>query len=727
MTEFATQHSDPSDRVSFPPLNFRAARRRLVLALTASVVVPLSLSALYAYYTYERAVAEQSEILNRLAWVAEGKLTNLLDSNRDLISRVQDVVGTADEWQILREQASLHRKLEALVANHPQVVALSIVDKNGQLIVSSRFSPTPDVSIGDRGDFMATRAASSQLYVSLPERGRVQGTDIVNTLAARTAPDGRFLGAIVVSLHRSYLLQFYQRLIAETPALTVGLYRADGGILLRLPAPRLANPPPKHEPLAAAFARGAEQGIIKIDSPLDGTRKMLAYRRAGQYPVYVSAGYAIDDVVSNWLRDDMSLVAVALIPCMCLCVLIVFSLRRLRAEETSWQNWRRELSRRRSAEAATRKMQRMGALGNLVASVAHDFNNLLMVVTANMEIVRRKNYNGVKNEIDAVERASTSARALARRLMSVARRQPLQMQTLLPGAWLLETEALIRSAVSSKVAVQIEVAEASWPIKVDPSEITSAIINIAVNAKDAMPQGGTFVVRCRNVALSQGRYELEAGEYVEFSCQDSGTGMTREVAQHAFEPLFTTKQAGAGTGLGLAQVLAMAEQAGGKARVETDVGRGTTIFFYLPHWTAGVTEASPAEREGAIEPGGAKSTILLVEDNEEVAAGLVAVLDVLGWSARHEPSGDAALKVLEEGLEFDLVLSDIQMPGTCDGIGLVEWIKRQRPKQAVTLMTGYAEHLEQARRLGVAVLSKPFNADDLDMLLKGVALSSRHA
>jgi CheY-like chemotaxis protein len=219
-------------------------------------------------------------------------------------------------------------------------------------------------------------------------------------------------------------------------------------------------------------------------------------------------------------------------------------------------------------------------------------------------------------------------------------------------------------------------------------------------------------------------YGMEAGDYVLIEGTDTGSGMSDEIARHAFEPLFTTKPAGMGTGLGLAQVQALAEQAGGAARLETALGRGTTVFLYLPRWsgadTTPIADDIPAN-EGARKVEDA-ATILLVEDNEEVAAGLVAVLDVLGWHARHEATGDAALEVLKEGCAFDLVLSDIQMPGAVDGIGLAEWIRKQRPLQPVTLMTGYADHLAEARRLGVSVLAKPFNADDLKALLTGVPI-----
>jgi signal transduction histidine kinase/CheY-like chemotaxis protein len=500
------------------------------------------------------------------------------------------------------------------------------------------------------------------------------------------------------------------------------LHRADGGVLARYPPASAPNAPTHHSVLAKAFAKGDANGLMRYVSPLDNDEKLTAFRRVSSYPVYAAAGFSMSDIRLSWWRRDLSIASIALVPCIGLWLVIAFSLKRLKAEEATWQSWRGELALRRSAEAATRRLQRMGALGTLVANVAHDFNNLLMVVGSNMEIARRKGFNGLEKEVTAVERASTNAQSLARRLMSVARRQPLRMQVVRIDRWMTESEALVRAAVGDKVAFAARVSGATWPVRVDTTELTSALMNIAVNAKDAMPNGGEFILHCTNVRYQEAHHGLAPGEYVVISCKDTGTGMRPEVLRHAFEPLFTTKGAGAGAGLGLAQVLAMAEQAGGDARAETAWGFGTTIIIYLPHWT-GETEALTEAPPAAVTPSEApSSTVLLVEDNEEVAAGLCAVLEVLGWKAQHESSGDAALQVLEAGHEFDLVLSDIQMPGAYDGIKLAEWIRSMRPKQPVTLMTGYADQLEQARRTGVAILAKPFNIDDLRALLGGLPM-----
>jgi signal transduction histidine kinase/CheY-like chemotaxis protein len=707
---------------ALPPLDFRAARRRLFAALAASIVIPFAFFALYGYYTYDRALTETGESLQRLVRVIDQQANTVFSINRELISRVEEMLGSGDGDFIARSQKELHDRLEHLVESHPQIAAISVLDSSGKLLVSSRFLPVPDVSIGDRADFIDAREARSRFHVSMPERGRIKNTDMISTLTSRFAQDGRFLGEISIALRRDYLINFYRQLSLNDPALTLALHRADGGVLARFPAPPAPDAPDRHTVLADAFAQGQSTGLMRYVSPLDNDEKLSAWRRVGDYPLYAAAGFSIRDVRLAWWRRDVSIASIALIPCIAVWVLIGFSLRRLRAEEAAWRNWRGELARRRSAEATTRRMQRMGALGNLVANVAHDFNNLLMVVTSNMEIARRKCFNGLEKEVTAVERASVNAQALARRLMSVARRQPLQMQVIHLGRWMTEAEPLIHASVGEKIRVHTRVPEAIWPVRVDATELNSALINIAVNAKDAMPNGGTFHIQCSNVRHPDGQEGLEGGEYVVISCKDSGTGMRPEVAKHAFEPLFTTKGAGAGTGLGLAQVQAMAEQAGGAARLNSAWGYGTTVVMYLPHWTGEDETPAAVPPVASVARDAPSSTVLLVEDNEEVAAGLCAVLEVLGWQARHEPSGDAALRVLEAGDEFDLVLSDIQMPGACDGIKLAEWIKARRPKQPVTLMTGYADQLEQARRTGFAILAKPFNIDDLKALLNSLPM-----
>jgi CheY-like chemotaxis protein len=365
----------------------------------------------------------------------------------------------------------------------------------------------------------------------------------------------------------------------------------------------------------------------------------------------------------------------------------------------------------------------MGALGNLVANVAHDFNNLLMVVSANMELARRKNFNGLEREVLAVERATAGAEALARRLLSVARKQPLKQEPIDLAVWLPAATGLIETAAGEKVQVRVQVSPDMWQVRADATELEFAIINIAVNARDAMPRGGRFVIRSQNVRVTADNV-LPDGEYALLAFTDSGEGMTELTARRAFEPLFTTKLSGSGTGLGLAQVLAASEQAGGTARLDSVPGRGTTVRLYLPRYhvpstgtapeVAALTPDSPDNAAPApVHPG----SILLVEDNEEVAAGVAAVLATFGCDVRHELTADKAFDLLSEGSRFDLVLSDIQMPGRLNGIDLAEKVRGAWPTQRIALMTGYADEFERARHTGVTILAKPFNIDELRELV----------
>jgi signal transduction histidine kinase/CheY-like chemotaxis protein len=460
-----------------------------------------------------------------------------------------------------------------------------------------------------------------------------------------------------------------------------------------------------------------------MKSSADDVDRLIAFRRVGSYPLYVVTGYATSAIYNQWWRHFMLIVAIAGVPCIAVWVLVLFSLRQLTAQREAWERWQAEVAMRLSAEASSRQLRRMGALGNLVANVAHDLNNLLMVVSTNMGLARRKGFNNLEREVQTVERAITGAESLARRLLSVARKQPLKQEPIELGTWLPVARGLIQTAVGEKVRLSVNVVPDMWLVFSDPAELEFAIINVAVNARDAMPGGGRFVIRCQNVRVTASDEKLPDGEYVLMTLSDDGEGMTAEVAKRAFEPLFTTKERGSGTGLGLAQVLAACEQAGGTARIDSVPSRGTTVRLYLPrHIPRFVDEplpaaAGPAPAAVGAELAVARGTVLLVEDNMEVASGVAAVLEVFGAQVRHEITADDALRVLDSGESFDLVLSDIQMPGQLNGIDLAERVRASWPTLKIALMTGYADELERARHIGIPILAKPFDIDELHALV----------
>jgi CheY-like chemotaxis protein len=289
---------------------------------------------------------------------------------------------------------------------------------------------------------------------------------------------------------------------------------------------------------------------------------------------------------------------------------------------------------------------------------------------------------------------------------------------------------LLRASLGAKVSLVIDPGPATWPMRVDVAELELALINVAVNARDAMPNGGRFTLRASNIVFRHEDGFPLTGEFVQLSLEDTGFGMAPDVLARAFEPLFTTKPKGMGTGLGLPQVFAFCESSGGLAAIDSAVGAGTSVRMYLPRATAEPEEASPAEArvdECSAMPG---LRILLVEDNAEVAAGTEALLQMMGHQVTCVFNADTALRLFDdaherrarngEPLPFDLVLSDIHMPGAMNGIDLAEAVLRFDVKLPVILVTGYAEELDRAQRVDVRVLSKPFDVGLLEKLLETI-------
>jgi len=717
-----------------PARNFASMRKMLLLVLGVSIVVPLACLCIYGYYDHQRRFADAQELTQRLTRVANEHALKVIDLNQQLETRIVDLLGDSDDALIKSHEEALHRTLDDMSGTLAQIAAISVFGGNGGLLANSRWFPAPVVSIAERDDFQSARAVAPVTYFSLPLRGKVARSDVFTTTMGRIGRNGQFLGVVSIALKRSYFTDFYRELAAGDHAVVIGLYRRDGNILARFPTNADSTQPATNTPFTNAFRNNELYGSIRMRSSVDQVERLLAFRRVGDYPLYVATGYATSVVEARW-RDNLALVAaIAALPCIGVWLLIAFSIRRLDAEQAAWERWQAEVATRLSIEASSRQLRRMGALGNLVANVAHDFNNLLMVVGSNMELARRKHFNGVENEVLAVERATAGAESLARRLMSVARKQPLKQEVIDPADWLKSVLDLVKKSIHPSVTLTLELSPDLWKVMADPIELELALVNIAVNANDAMPHGGRVVIRCQNARVRSVDTDIPDGEYVLVSITDNGEGMTEQVQRRAFEPLFTTKQRGAGTGLGLAQVLAACEQAGGTARITSVPGAGTTVRLYLPRHQGAAPAASKAylPTDTAAPPLVAANydadvplrgtSVLLVEDNADVAAGVTAVLEVVGCAVHHEESADAAFALMGEGHSFDLVLSDVQMPGRMNGIDLAEQIMKRLPSQKLVLMTGYADELERAKQLGVPILAKPFDMDDLlDLIAPGVA------
>jgi len=386
-----------------------------------------------------------------------------------------------------------------------------------------------------------------------------------------------------------------------------------------------------------------------------------------------------------------------------------------------------EAEEREAAEAQLRQVQKMEAVGQLTGGIAHDFNNMLAVVVGGIDLARRR-LNGPRREVlnhlnNAMEGA-TRAAALTRRLLSFARSEPLLPERVDGRELVSGMSDLLDRTLGERVHVEVDLAPDVWPIYVDPHQLENAIVNLAVNARDAMSGEGLMKITANNLTLAANEVgDVRAGEYVRIAVTDTGCGMTPEVMERAFEPFFTTKPVGKGTGLGLSQIFGFAHQSGGEVGIESQMGKGTTVSIYLPRTVAAETPVrlhavQRADNEATV-PG---ARILVVEDDPRVRASTIEALQDLDYDPISCGSGAEAI-VIFESQQFDLVISDVIMP-EMTGPELIKHLKQTHDDFAVLFVTGYVGDGETGDLVGYELLRKPFTVGALANAV-AVALTRR--
>jgi signal transduction histidine kinase len=385
---------------------------------------------------------------------------------------------------------------------------------------------------------------------------------------------------------------------------------------------------------------------------------------------------------------------------------------------------RSEAEERQAAEAQLRQVQKMEAVGQLTGGIAHDFNNMLAVVVGGIDLARRR-LNGPRREIlnhlnNAMEGA-TRAAALTRRLLSFARSEPLLPERVDAADLVGGMSDLLDRTLGERIRIEVDLAPDTWPTYVDPHQLENAIVNLAVNARDAMSGTGALRIATRNVTLAANQVgDVQAGEYVCVSVTDTGCGMTPDVLERAFEPFFTTKPVGKGTGLGLSQIFGFAHQSGGEVGIESELGKGTTVSLYLPRTRAEAParrQASAPRVDNDVTVTGAR--ILVVEDDPRVRSSTVEALQDLEYDPVACSSGEEAIRLFD-AQTFDLVISDIVMP-EMTGPELIKILKERRSDFAVLFVTGYVGD-EGSDIVGYELLRKPFTVGALAAAV-GAALS----
>jgi PAS domain S-box-containing protein len=380
----------------------------------------------------------------------------------------------------------------------------------------------------------------------------------------------------------------------------------------------------------------------------------------------------------------------------------------------------RDITERREAQASLERAQeqlaqsqKMEALGQLTGSIAHDFNNLLMIVSGHAQLLRRRLSDAKHLQaIDAIHSAANRGESLTRQLLAFSRRQPLNPVITDLKQRVEAVHEMLVGSLRGNVQLKCDIPAEVWAVEVDIAELELALVNIAVNARDAMPGGGSITLSARNVTLkkSDGVDQLE-GDFVALALTDTGVGIAPDVLPRIFEPFFTTKALGKGTGLGLAQVYGFSHQSGGTVVATSTVGSGTTITIYLPRRQAALVETVEAPPTQPIVPG--QGTVLVVEDNAEVGDVTASLVEQLGYRTMRAESATEALNLLQQGEKIDLVLSDVVMPGGMNGIALAQEIGNHYPRIPVLLTSGYSDVVQTAES-HFAILRKPFQLTALE-------------
>jgi two-component system NtrC family sensor kinase len=485
------------------------------------------------------------------------------------------------------------------------------------------------------------------------------------------------------------------------------MVRSDGNFLARFPVP--TNRSAKldgNSLLHAGIGKNLDRDIYTVKAQVDQIQRRIGYRKIADFPIYVLAGTETSTITSEWLGYMSGHLMFGLPLTLFLYAGLALALRRTRRLYD-------EADRRELAEGALRQAQRLEALGQLTGGVAHDFNNLLMIISGSVQRLR-KDLTGQRyiRILDMITTATQRGESLTRQLLSYSRQQTLTPQVVDLTQRLPVIRELLMRSLQAGIEITVDVPGGICAVRIDPGEFELAILNLAVNAKDAMPGGGSLSIRAKPVTLKgEATEEGLSGEFVAIRIVDTGEGIAAENLTRVFEPFFTTKDVGKGTGLGLSQVYGFAKQSGGTATVSSTEGRGTAITIFLPR-THDTPHAAPAQ--APVPPQSDTAGVaLLVEDNADVAEVAADYLRQLGYQVRNVANAQAAMAALRLDADVDLVFSDILMPGGMDGLDLAREINKRFPEIPMLLATGYSASAKDAVRHGIVVLQKPYDLEGL--------------
>jgi signal transduction histidine kinase len=656
--------------------------------MVASIVIPATIFCWGAWVTYQDAFVRADEQLNARMDVLAEQANTVFDSVSLTFTSVDTLVDAMADDQIKTSEQKLHDKLHELEQATEAVSTIRIIDKDGRPLVSSQtLNVSQDQSVSDRDYFKAQMGKDSGTFIGAMLEPRFSESRYIGVSRRRPLQNGQFSGVVVLSVSPDVFTEFYRRLSRVTGEDYV-LLKADGDILARYPpSPSGVNRVDPQGGFMRMLAEHPQGGIVTSLHTVDGIDRRVGVRRLAIPGLYTTAGIELRQIHSTWLWALSAHLIFGVPATILLFTLVLLTLRRTQA-------FYAEAERRELAEQALRQSQKMEAVGQLTGGVAHDFNNLLTIIIGNLGIAKRgvvesRAERALNNALAGAERAAQ----LTQRLLAFSRRQPLNPRAVDVNRLVANVSDILTRSLGENIELETIGSAGLWSVEADVSELESALLNLALNARDAMPNGGKLTIETSNAYLDEEYCRQHAGltpgQYVLLAVTDNGVGMATETIEKAFEPFFTTKETGKGTGLGLSQVYGFIKQSGGHVKIYSEVGDGTTIKIYLPRYD-GHHEAASAEIPVSAERGRGE-TILIVEDDDGVRQYAAEILRDLNYQVLEARDSASALKLLDAEKNFDLLLTDVVLPGK-NGRELATEIEKRRPGIKIIFMTGYSRN-----------------------------------
>jgi signal transduction histidine kinase len=556
----------------------RLARSRQRSLALLCIGIPAVLFGAAAWYDHEVSLRAAREQVSAAADGLAEHARTVLSSAELVLDRVADRIGNAG-WEEMGVSSWLHDHLRHVARDLREVESIFVVEPGGHIAASSRAFPMERFDVSMRDYYLVARDGQSSVYVSAPFRGKMSGT-MAFTVSKPLIRNGKFDGVIAVTLFPGYFHDFYRSVLKHPDATAAALVRADGHVLVRYPqVSRDIMRLRPDEPLMKAVASNVPSGTLWATSSINGRDEVSEFRRIEHQPLYAVFAFDRQAYLTPWYWRVAAWAVFATLAGAAMFLAMDQVTRRLEMEKEQLKLLLAEGERRHEAESRLLQSQKFEALGQVTGGVAHDFNNLLAAIIGALAMLRKRASDAKEIELlTFAEEAAAKGAKITQQMLAFARRESIQAEIVDINRAVTGMTELLRHTVGSGVTVSYELGKDLPPAKIDPVGLEMAVLNLAANARDAMPNGGMLVISTSKFDAGHG----EAPQSIVIAVSDNGSGMSEEIRARAFEPFFTTKGPGRGTGLGLASVYGFATQAGGSVEIDSSVGKGTTVKIILP-------------------------------------------------------------------------------------------------------------------------------------------------